>query len=78
MSLNPFFSVESGALLLDHSYSLTSGATTTSVSYSYLDIPLLLRFSPIGLISVDGGVYYGVPLSIVSAPTEMLSAPNPR
>lgn len=61
MSLSPFFSLESGVLLLNHSFTINEGTSTqSSWSLRYFDIPLLLRFSPISLIAIEGGAYYGI------------------
>src|SRR5687767_10246230 len=58
--LNPFFAFETGALYLTHSYSQTFLGFTTTYGYNYLEIPAMVRFSPIGFVAVNLGAYYGI------------------
>lgn len=54
----PFFSWETGVLYMSHS--ITDSTTNLDITYRYVDIPLWLRFSPIDLISVNFGAYFGI------------------
>lgn len=58
----PFLSLETGALFLTHVYS-PGGVSASTVSSNYLDIPLLLRLSPINFFSLNAGPYYGFAMS---------------
>ncbi len=60
ISVSPFFSLESGVLFLKHSASVNPGQGPIDISNQLMEIPLMVRFSPLSLISVNGGVYYGV------------------
>ncbi len=53
--VHPFFSLETGVLMLEH----TLATGTTMSTYTMFDVPLMLRFSPISLVAVGAGVYYG-------------------
>lgn len=54
----PFFSWETGVLYMSHS--MTVSTNNFDITYRYVDIPLWLRFSPIDLISINVGGYYGI------------------
>jgi hypothetical protein len=58
--LVPFFSIETGVMYLPHSYSAPVTGGTMNFTANAYEIPLLLRFSPIGLISINAGGYYGL------------------
>ncbi len=58
IDLVPTLSLETGFLFLPTAFSQV-GIPTTSFTYGYLDIPLLLRFSLIQLFSINFGPYYG-------------------
>lgn len=64
--LFPFFSLETGALYLAHNLSAAVGSSATTINFHYLQIPALLRFSPVLFLDLEAGVYYGIPLSTSS------------
>ena len=60
LDLTPFFAFETGVLYLKHSLSNGSNYTTQDLTMNYVTIPWVIRFSPISLIAVSGGAYYGI------------------
>ncbi|MFZ9594878.1 MAG: outer membrane beta-barrel protein [Bdellovibrionia bacterium] len=75
--LAPFFSLETGAVLVNHPFSATSLSSAVTVNYNYLEIPLLLRFTPVSFVSLAAGPYYGISSSISASgviPTELQAA----
>jgi hypothetical protein len=76
LDLAPFFSVETGAIFMNHSTTLSSAVGSSAVSYNYVDVPLWLRISPISFISINAGPYFGINTSnsvSVPVPTDFVS-----
>jgi len=74
--LFPFFSWEVGALYIGYSLS----AMTATLNYNYIQIPVLLRFTPIPFVALEAGGYYGIPSSTTSTgavPPELMNAALP-
>ena len=72
--LMPFLSFETGAFFLKRSFSRVDPALSRAIDSNWVDLPALLRFSPISFISLSGGLYYGVLTSNAYSPP--LAAPN--
>jgi hypothetical protein len=60
MEIDPFLGVEGGIWYLTHSYTFNSSVQPQDRTYRFLDIPILLRFSPINEVALYLGPYYGV------------------
>jgi|GEM_PF-6755434 len=59
IGIAPFFDLESGILSNNIRYNqVVSGGNSTSLSYSTIEIPVVLRFEPVKFISVGAGLYY--------------------
>src|SRR4051812_9451419 len=58
--MGPFFSLETGALFLAHTFSATVTNTAYTNTYNSVEVPVLFRISPISLISFNVGGYYGI------------------
>ena len=80
--LSPFFSLETGALFLPRTFTQTTAGFENTRSVSYMEIPVLLRISPMSLFSVNAGLYYGIPTAssvkvTTSGTTTSGTSPNP-
>lgn len=58
--LIPFFKLETGALYLNHGFSPVAGS---SLSLTHLNIPIIIKFSPVSLLSFGIGGYFGPVIS---------------
>lgn len=72
-SFIPMFSLELGALYMPHKINIndTNGNLISGESQTYLEVPLLLRFTALPIVSVGAGLYYAHTLG-----NETLSAPG--
>jgi hypothetical protein len=55
------FQAEIGLFYLPYSYSIsvTGGSTSTQTTYKFIHLPFLVRWSPIPILSVGAGGYFG-------------------
>ena len=67
IGLVPFFSLEADVLDMKRKFQFDTAAVAgIGESANYLQIPVMLRFSPLSLVSVGGGFYYANGLGNVS------------
>jgi hypothetical protein len=62
MELDPFLTLESGLLFLNHEFSLTTGGVTQDKTLRFLDLPIFLRFAPLNQVALYFGPYFGLAL----------------
>jgi len=71
---NPFFNLELNALYAPRKYAFAGGGQAT---FPMLEIPLMLRFTPIPLLAFGFGGYYAVKIGDVSTTGTLPAAYNP-